>query len=342
MALLFFDAASYYTTLTQAVQGIYNAASGGSIATSGLPAGMIESTAWLNNNNTFALPSPGAGAFIVGERIYFSAIPGSAVTILHFQDSGKNDQVIFQINVNGSISAYRGTTANLLGTTAAGLISATAVNYLEFKVLCDATVGTIDIHLNGVSVLSLTGQNTKGQSTTTIAFIQWSNAIGGINTYFQSIYVCDTTGGSPTNTFLGDIRIWTSNPTGNGTYTAYAPTGAATNWQAVNDTTPNDDTSYASDSTPGDEFSVTYTGGTISGPIIAVMDISRVRKDDAGTTRQIQLLVRSSTTDSLGSTQTLGTSYQYYFQIFATDPATGVAWTNSGVNAIQTGLKTIA
>lgn len=341
MALLFADCASYYANATQAQQGIYNSASG-TVASSGLPAGMIESTAWQNCVNFIALPSPSAGPFIFGQRIYFSPLPGSAATILEFLDSSKNVQVLVQLNTNGSLSVYRGTTANLLGTTAAGLISATAVNYLEVKVLCNASTGTIDIHLNGASVLSLSSQNTQGQSTTTIAFIEIVNSIGSVTTYTQSIYVCDTTGSAPANTFLGDIRLWTFHPTANGTYVAWTPNGAASLYQCVSDATPDDDTTYASDATAGDEFSVAYSGGTISGPIVAVIDISRLRKDDAGTTRQIQQLVRSSTTDSLGPTQTLGTSYLYYSQIFATDPATGVAWTNAGVNAIQTGLKTIS
>lgn len=40
-----------------------------------------------------------------------------------------------------------------------------------------------------------------------------------------------------------------------------------------------------------------------------------------------------------GATRTLGTSYTVYNDVFETDPATGAAWTNSGVNSAEAGME---
>src|SRR5579864_7466676 len=218
MAVLFFDTASFYANSTQASQGFYNSA-GMNVATSGLPAGAISPTAWSGNanSNDIALPSPGAGPFIFGFRWYQSSFSGQ--TICEFLDNSKAVQVLFAVNASGTISAYRASTSNLLGTTSSA-ISVNTWNYLEFKVKCDPTTGTVDVHFNNGNVLSLTGQNTQGQSTATLGFIRMAG-VAAVTTYYQDLYVCDTTGGAPANTFLGDCRVWTSNPTANGNYTAW-------------------------------------------------------------------------------------------------------------------------
>jgi hypothetical protein len=62
------------------------------------------------------------------------------------------------------------------------------------------------------------------------------------------------------------------------------------------------------------------------------------RKDDAGT-RKVAPLFRISSTDYVGSDDTLSTSYQYFGQIYENSPATSAAWSISEINNAEIGLK---
>ena len=74
-------------------------------------------------------------------------------------------------------------------------------------------------------------------------------------------------------------------------------------------------------------------------PISIVMLQGRalVKKTDAGT-RSGDLQIKSSGT-VVSSTLPLSSTYAWLNYNAPTDPATGVAWTLAGVNAVQLGLK---
>lgn len=114
----------------------------------------------------------------------------------------------------------------------------------------------------------------------------------------------------------------------------------AANWMAVSEIPPDDNNSYVTDATAGDQDRYTYPA--VSGTqIFAVSVNARAEKDDAGV-RTIRAVAKSGSTvaDSgvdFGLTQS---SYQYMQQFFETDPNTGAGWTQAGVNAAEFGVKT--
>lgn len=65
-----------------------------------------------------------------------------------------------------------------------------------------------------------------------------------------------------------------------------------------------------------------------------------VSKSDSGA-RTMDFNMKSGVTDSAGSHpgQALATSPQWQRSRYATDPATGVAWTVSGLNAAKSGMS---
>jgi hypothetical protein len=108
----------------------------------------------------------------------------------------------------------------------------------------------------------------------------------------------------------------------------------------VNEHPPTDDTTYVSDSTPGDIDSYTVTDIDGGATVYAVQTNMWARKDDAAT-RQIAPVIRQASTDYVGTTVTLGTTYQYYSQLYDKDP-TAAAWTAANVNSDEFGVKEIA
>jgi len=208
--------------------------------------------------------------------------------------------------------------------------------YIEVKLFVNGASGTVEVHLNGTSEIASTTGN-FGSSNITNFLIQQQTA--NISTTFDDIYACDTSG-TVNNDFLGDVRVETIFPNGDGAHTQWTPTGGGSHYTQVNETTPDGDTTYVSDSTPNDRDS--YTFGDIDGnaSVFGVQVSMYARKDDANT-RQIAPVIRQGGTDYDGTTVTLSASYQFYSQLYDKDP-TPAAWTAANVNADEFGLKEVA
>jgi hypothetical protein len=65
------------------------------------------------------------------------------------------------------------------------------------------------------------------------------------------------------------------------------------------------------------------------------------KKTDAGP-KQLAAVVRQSSTNYDQTTVNATDDYQYNTPIMLVDPATAAAWTESGVNSIEAGLKVVA
>ena len=338
MSLLFADSAGgFYATTAQALAGLYTTLTT-TIATSLLPSGNIGATAFKNITNGIVAVPNSSGPYFYGIRFVSVATIGAAQNLFAFLDNLGNPQVTFQTNSNGTISAKRGTgNGTLLGTSSLGTVLTENVwQYLEFGVTCSNGAGTVDIRINGVSVLSLTGQNTQGQSSTTIGACQFLG--GNVNNYAQDIYICDGNG-SHNNGFLGDVHVSVFNPTSNGSHTAFTANGAASLYQCVDAVTPTDSTVFASDSTVGDKMSTLQAPSSVLGTIAGVIVVGRMEKTDAGT-RTAKLFALNGGTEVDGASIALGTSYGYFTEVLEVDPNTNVPFTNAGLNTMEIGIET--
>jgi hypothetical protein len=124
---------------------------------------------------------------------------------------------------------------------------------------------------------------------------------------------------------------------GNVTWTRQAAGISA--YLAVNENFPDDDSSYISSGTVGDQSTFTYPA--ISGTVVGVVVQARIRKD-AGGARSIRAIAKSGATvvDS-GTDIPLGTGYSYSTTPLVNDPATGSPWASAAsVNAAEFGIKT--
>src|SRR3981189_3205610 len=100
------------------------------------------------------------------------------------------------------------------------------------------------------------------------------------------------------------------------------------------------DTSYNSDSTSGhiDDF----THGTLSAvsSIDAVALTVWARKDDAGA-RSIKNVILSTGTELDGASNSLGTSYAGFTDLYLTDPHTSAAWLKANWDSATFGYKNV-
>lgn len=254
--------------------------------------------------------------------------------------SAGTTMVGFRFEENGAIDAYRltGTTAGtLLGSSADNVLALTTWHYLEFEVTISDTVGTIDVYVDGTSVLSLTGQDTRNGAPTTVNAIAIGNigtSVAGMGIHlFDDLYVVNTLGR------LGERRVETLYPAADTAQSDFTPLSGSDNYAMVDEATADGDTSYVQASTVGNLD--LYTIGAMSSTptdIDAVQISAFAIKTDAAA-RTINLTVKSGATTDDGSAKTLAGSYGISDRLLLTDPDTAAAWTSTGVNSLQIGPK---
>lgn len=259
-----------------------------------------------------------------------------------FRDSGNLDQCAIVLQSTGAIAAYRGNGAingsysALLGTSSPVIVTS-SWQHIECRVTIDDTVGTVEVRVDGVTVLSLTGKDTKATATAGTAQVMWGRGSDSIGTpvvteYIDDLFAWDTTGGA-NNDFIGDRRVRTIFPDGNAATQEWAVTGAASAYQAINEAAPDGDTSYISASTSPTTSEFTLQDAPVSvGAISGAQTYVYAKKTDAGTaTMQVSML--SGVSVSAGADRPVTTAYTYWMDMHPVDPATGAPWTRDGLNA---------
>jgi len=236
----------------------------------------------------------------------------------------------------GKIKIYRGTQfGTVLGVSAATLSA--GYNYIEIKATIHDSTGAVEVKINGVTDnnLNLTNVDTRNGGTGVIDTI----LIAGTG-YTDDFYVCDTSGAT-NNDFLGDIRVDTIYPDGDGNYTQFTPSTGTAHWSLVDETTPNT-TDYNSGANIGDRDSYTYAAlsAITSQTIYGVQINAAALKSDSGS-RSLGTMSRLSGTNKDGSGAALSTSQTYISEIQETDPASA-AWTESNINSAEFGVKVTA
>ena len=274
-----------------------------------------------------------------------SLSPTSSANPLYAIFDSATVQCSLRVNADGSVSVLRGGyTGTVLGTSSAGVISIGAYSYVELKVVLSTTTGSYEVRVNNTLVLSGSGANTAGASTTA-----WTEArIGAIvgtrhlqtGTWdFDDVYIADGSG-STNNDFLGPIRVIALLPDGDGASSDFTPSEGEDNYAMVNEASADGDTTYVSATNAGDHDTYTFEDLAVNGTVKAVQTNLIVRSDAAGA-ETIAPVIRVGSTDYDGTTVGVTTTYADSREIFETSPATGVAWTPAEINGAEFGIKLV-
>lgn len=298
-----------------------------------------------SNGQTYAqksLPAAYTG-FVVGFAFKPTNTPLADSEILTFLAGSTHAVAIVFTTTNKLVAKNSG------GTTVATTTS-TFTNgswyYVEFKVVIAGASGSVACDVNGSADFTATTGNFGSTGVDGIR-LGWSDAasVTGNSKAFSidDLYVLDTSA-TPHNDFLGDIAIETIFPSAAGAHTQWTP-DSGSNYARVNEHTgtyPDGNTSFVSTQTTGNRDSYTFGDLTIlSGTVYGVRTKAYARKDNSGT-RTFAISTRPGTTDNDGTTQTLGTSFQFFSEIAETNPDTAAAWTVSQVNATEFGIKLVS
>ena len=290
--------------------------------------------------------TPGYSGNVVGVGMGFammtypvnnSGTPHPAV----FQDAAGNTFGAVTVNTDGSVSFNTGVYLNVFGNpgtiicqSAPSVVPANVWVHIEAKLTVSAS-GSIEIRVNGVTVASASGINFGTAQCTTVA--AWGSTYHGTAipaTMYDDLVFWDGNDGGVVD-FYGDGRVSALLPTANSSVT-WGRTGAASNAAAIGTATPDGDTSTINAASAGlvDTFTLADVPGTALtiGGVLTMVDVS---KTDAGTATMTHGLLSGASVSASPAATPSTTSYAYLTAVHPVDPATGVAWTPSGVNAAQ-------
>jgi hypothetical protein len=238
-------------------------------------------------------------------------------------------------------------TATLIGTAAHVPLVVGVWHSLQVRLTPHASAGALELLLDGVSVLSVSGVKTNGSSTpVTHLALSGSNANGNnFLSYFDDLWVCDAvdasaTQGRPNNGYLGDLKVVTLIPSANGDQLDWVPS-TGTNHAALVDEVPPNTSDYVSASVVGarDLFAMTDLPGP--GVVYGVRAAHYSLKTDTGASSVKTLLKEAGGTITAQAAQPLSVSAAAYAGPFAMSKpsAPGTVWSAADINALQVGVE---
>ena len=247
-----------------------------------------------------------------------------------FTDELDVDQVKFHLSPTYEILVYQGD-GTLLATSAVDILKDYVWKYLELKVVISATVGVVEVRVNGVEVINETGLDTKNGSDYMRNFA-FSAFATQQTAYYDDLYIDDAQ-------FHGDCRIKTFMPdSDSATHTDFVRSAGSNDYECVDETDPNEDTDYIYANVVGDISTFGITTGTL-GTVQGIQLNNYLRKDDAGT-RKIKPLIRSNGADYQGTElDDVPANYIFYSDIWETDPDDSNVWTQTKLEAAEFGLE---
>lgn len=273
---------------------------------------------------------------------------GSTHAIMSMWD-GSTAQMSIAVNSNNTVSIHRGiqwfgSSGTVLATTSAPLLPLNTWTHFQFMVTFHNTAGAYELRINNTTVLSATNVNTRITSN------NYANRIGVGFSYADTCTIdfCDTYAfddtGSSFNTWTNDSRVSPRRINGAGTYSQFTPS-AGSNYQCIDDTTPDGDSTYVESSTVNAIDS--YKMGALPTPasnVRALVHLIYAKKTDAGPKTFSPFLVSNSTEYLNPATYQLTDSYKYYQINYTENPVTSQPWTIGEATSIdlEIGQKVIS
>lgn len=252
-----------------------------------------------------------------------------------FRDFANAEQVTIYFQSAGAVSAYRGNSlGTLLGNSAIGVLVPDAWNHIEFKVTIHDTNGSVEVRINEVTRLNLTGIDTKNTSLTEISqFVIGdlsSGALSGAHWYIDDLVPWDTDASDPNNTvvdWVGDCKVGPAFPIADTAQADWSKSTGVSGYPLISEL-PVNDADYIFTATDGDisDFDLTDLPENVA-EIIGYCALPRLMKTDAGT-----VLVAAKFkvgTDISPNEETAATTIETYWPFVSTvDPSTGAPYSN--------------
>jgi hypothetical protein len=250
----------------------------------------------------------------------------------------------------GNLRAMRGASAyaNGLPTQDIGACSKQPILFgdgwhdVRVRFVPHQSAGEIDVWWDGVKVITGTGLDTidglyADYDDMSYVMVGGSDSASAGEVYVEDIWVVENPTGD-----LEDREIETLFPNGVGNSSDFTAVGTGSNnYDRVDETDPDDETTYVKSSTASQKDTYAFSNLVASNidEIVGVMVNAHCLKS-RDNTRLMRLVARSSSTEAESASMgLLQQTFTPRFAFFDEDPNTAAAWTESGVNAAEFGFK---
>lgn len=278
-----------------------------------------------------------SASFTVGvaRRMYMAALPSlsSGVPIVVFRNISNANLCSVIVLPSGFIRVLN-SAGSTLATSSGPIAIAGSWQHFEVKAFFSSTVGSVEVKLEGSTVLSVTSVNTS-PSGLECAIISFSN--GTADQFMKDLVIWNNIG-SYVNDWVGTVSTVSVVPSADVALN-WTPVGAANGWSILDNAPPND-ANYIEAGTPAPaayRASLTNLLANVT-QVKGLYVLQRSRKAN-GDDGNIQVTLHSSAATQLGPNQAIGSSFTYYGFASEFDPNTTVAWTPAGVNALEVSLN---
>ena len=258
----------------------------------------------------------------------FTALPSAANVIEQVVNTSSGGIATLELNTNGTLTAKNGSSTGTVVGTSSTALSANTWYRIDFKVVVSATVGIIEVRVNGSVVISAINQNT---GTTAIGSDVYGPRLTSQDIFWDDIYEDDSA-------YAPDGKVIARQPIiGTPTYNSWTKTGADPYWAD----TPTNTSTYAT-SVNGTNVAQTKLIGSFSttqsghgseiigiGDTVNSMYVVNYQKRGSGGAQTYSIRVRVGGTDT-DTAVTLTTSDDYYESTFSSP-------TLSNLNSMEAG-----
>lgn len=214
--------------------------------------------------------------------------------------------------------------------------------YWEFYIVISDSIssghGTLKIDgATSISLSAATDTRNGGNASADRFFIVFS----GSNNHLIDDLVVSYMDVTTTPTFLGDNRVITLYPSGDGNYSQFTGSdGNSVNNSLLVDEAQTNDADYVQSSTASDRDSYAFDNLPITPSAIRAVQISpTVLKDDAGSRTGKSFFRISGTDYDQASAFSPATSASVPVNLLELSPATSSVWTKSEIDGMEAGIK---
>lgn len=265
------------------------------------------------------------GVFAAGRQPLICVIPGTVTTPSAFYWDESTDQL--RIRVDNVTRAY-------VDIALAGFATVNTYYHIGVFFKADTGSGVFSVYLDGTRILTYTGNTGLSTSGFYIGGGLAGTSSWATTAYFDDLYIDDATGEA--DAAPASRRFLWQAVNGAGAHTNLIPNTGA-NYAAVDDATPDNDTTYVYATAAGVKDS--YATADVTVPpdydVLAYIPTGWMRRNDAGVASQWKLGARAGGgTESLGSAQTPGTAYGLLWDRQTVEPG-GANWTEAKVNSAE-------
>lgn len=183
--------------------------------------------------------------------------------------------------------------------------------------------GSLDLFVGGTKRIEFAGDLSHLSG---VEFARLHRAFN-VPTYWSQVF-------ADTESTVGH-KLFTISPASNGANTAW--TGGYTEVDEI----AYSDGDFINSGTANQVETFAGTTPTLTGYVVQSVTVAARGKTDGSGPSNLQLALRSSSTDYFSASKALDTGYEPYQNIWETNPATSAAWVNTAISGLQFGVKSI-